>query len=256
MTERTGFGATVVGKVRLILEALADAEGGLGLSELTRRSGIPKASVHRVVADLVEWGVVERAGDGYRLGPRLFELGNRVPRRRKLREAALPFMVDLTVATGQTVHLAVLDGLDVLYVERLPGKRAREVPSSVAARLPLNCTAGGKCVLAFGPSELVGQLVASGLEGLTPRSITSADDLRCQLDRIRETGVAVEHGEVTDGVASLGAPVFELGNRLVAALSVTGPEEGFDEGRLGPAVRLAAAGLSRRLGHRPVPDGP
>ncbi|HET6663016.1 MAG TPA: IclR family transcriptional regulator, partial [Acidimicrobiales bacterium] len=174
---------SVLGKVRSILDSLADG-GVLGLSELARRSGVAKPTVHRLCGELIDWGVVERSGDAFRLGPKLFELGGRVPGRRQFREAALPFVEDLFVATGQTVHLAVLDGHDVFYIERLTGRRFRPAPSAVADRLPLHCTATGKCLLAFGPPELLDAVVASGLPARTERSITDGAELAAELDRV------------------------------------------------------------------------
>ncbi len=239
---------TVIGKVRLILNALADEGGVLGLSELTRRTGLSKASVHRLCGELTAWGVVERAGDAFRLGPRLFELGNRVPGRRMLRDTALPFLEDLSTATGATVHLAVLDGLDVIYLERLPGRSSRQVPSAVASRLPLHCTATGRCLLAFGPPELFDAVCAAGLSARTPESVGDVDELTRRLEAVRSAGLAVEQEEVSVGLMSVGAPVFELGDKLVGAVSVTGAVDQIDVDTMGPLVKLAAAGLSRRLG--------
>jgi DNA-binding IclR family transcriptional regulator len=238
---------TVIGKVRLILEALADA-GRLGQSELSRRTGIPKASVYRLCRDLIEWGAVERAGDAFRLGPRLFELGSLVPSRRNLREAAFHYLEDLAGATGETVHLAVLDSLEVMYVERLPGRSASVVPSTVAARLPLHCTATGRCLLAFGPPELLVGVLEAGLEPLTSASIADADGLSELLEQVRSAGVAIEREEVAAGLMSIGAPVFELGGRLAGAISVTGPVAEAGVPGISTAVRVAAAGISRRLG--------
>ena len=238
---------SVVGKVRRILDALGDGDV-LGLSELARRSALAKPTVHRLCGELVEWGVVERAGDAFRLGPKLFELGGRVPGRRHLRDAALPFVEDLFVATGQTVHLAVLDGLEVIYVERLTGRRFEPAPSAVADRLPLHCTATGKCLLAFGPPELLDAVIAGGLAARTRRSITDGDALVAELARVRRDGTATEQGEVSDGHVSVGAPVFALGDRIAGAISVTGQEGVVDMEQCRTLVRLTAGGLSRRLG--------
>jgi DNA-binding IclR family transcriptional regulator len=239
--------SSVLGKVRSILDALGDG-GVLGLSELARRSGVAKPTVHRLCGELVDWGVVERSGDAFRLGPKLFELGGRVPGRRQLREAALPFVEDLFVATGQTIHLAVLDGLEVFYVERLTGRRFRPAPSAIADRLPLHCTATGKCLLAFGPPELLDAVIDGGLAGRTDRSITDGATLAEELARVRADGTATEIGEVSEGHVSVGAPIFELGEGVAGALSITGQEGAFDLEQCRTLVRVAAAGLSRRLG--------
>jgi DNA-binding IclR family transcriptional regulator len=218
---------SVIGKVAMILDALSESDGVLGLSELARSSGLPKSTVHRICGELVTWGVVERSGDAFRLGSRLFELGSRVPGRRLLRDTALPIMEDLSTATQQTVHLAVLEGLEVMYVERLPGRSAAEVPSSVAGRLPLHCTATGRCLLANGPQRLLDRVLAGPLGALTENSITDAEVLRKTLSTVAREGFAIEQGEVSDGLMSIGAPVFELGDRLAGALAVTGPVDAF-----------------------------
>ncbi len=238
---------TVLSKVAAIFDALAPL-GVAGVSQLSRETGLAKGTVFRLAAELVELGLLERAGDGYRLGPKLFELGSLVPGRRQFRDAALPFLEDLSQATNQTVHLAVLDGTDVMYVERLVGERSAEVPSAVASRLPLNCTATGKCLLAFGPEALRGEVLTQPLVALTTASITDTDRLAIELDRVRHAGVATETGEVVDGVSSIAAPVWEVGDRLAGAISATGPIDDFDPTQVAALVRLAANGLSHRLG--------
>lgn len=222
--------------------------GVVGPSELSRHTGLAKTTAYHTALELEAAGLVERAGDGFRLGPKLFELGSRVPGRRYLRDAALPYLEDLSQATRQTVHLAVLDGQDVLYVERLVGRRSKEVPSSVAARLPLHCTATGKCILAFGPVSALEAMSDEAVVAMTDRSITDLDELRRHLAEVRTAGVAQERGEVADGLQSLAAPIFGYAQELIGALSATGPVDDFDVDRVEPLVRLAAAGLSRRLG--------
>lgn len=238
---------SVLSRAVRLLEAMSEV-GVVGVSELSRRTGLAKTTTHRLATELVELDLVERAGDGYRLGAKLFELGGRVPGRRNFRDAALPFLEDLSRATDQTVHLAVLDGLDVLYVERLVGSRSGEVPSMVAARFPLHCTATGKCLLAFGPAELAERVMTGELEPMTPASITDRAALTRELERVRAAGVAHEVSEVEPDLRSVAAPVHELGGLVAGALSVTGPIDGFDTDRIEALVKLAAAGLSRRLG--------
>ncbi len=128
--------SSVLGKARMILDAFDTDHSDLSLTELTRRSGVAKATVHRLAGELVEWGLLERAGTKYRLGLRLFELGQLVPRQRILRDAALPYMEDLLLATQETVHFAVRDGIDVLYIEKIIGHRGLNQQSRVAGRLP------------------------------------------------------------------------------------------------------------------------
>ncbi len=238
---------SVLGKVSRIIEALAANGGRMGLSELARQSGVAKPSVHRLCGDLVAWGLVERAGDGFRLGPRLFELGQRVPVVRGLRNTALPYMEELFVATKQTVHLAVLEGHDVLYVEKLAGLDSVSVPSTVAGRLPLHCTATGKCLLAFGGPELVAMVLHDGLVARTPFTIVTRPRLEAELDKIRAAGHAAEHEECVLGLGSVAMPIYGWSG-LLGALSITTSTAKLDLDKLLPALRETARALNHKLG--------
>lgn len=243
----SGPSPSVLQKVRQILEALASADEPVGLSELARRSGVPKATVHRLCNELADWGVIERVGHGLRLGSRLFELGQRVPARRVLRDAALPFMEDLFVATRQTIHLAVPADLDAFYVERIAGSRSDPIPSRVGGRVPLHCTATGKCILAFGDQDVTNAVLGSALRRETPYTIHSPQLLAAALDDVRDQGYAVEREEHRAGYASVAAPVFGRGG-LVGAISITTSLIRMDVDRVAPSLRTAALGLSRQLG--------
>src|SRR4051812_24950948 len=113
---------SVLGKAQLLLGAFESGAFQLRLTELSRRSGVPKASAYRLAQELVQWGLLERTGDTYQLGMRVFELGQRVPVAAVLRRVARPLLTDLFAATRATIHLAVLDGGHVLYVEKVAGE--------------------------------------------------------------------------------------------------------------------------------------
>lgn len=220
---RAGPGAgSVLGKTRLILEAFL-VDDDLSLTELSRRTGIAKASVHRLAQELVDWGMLERSATGYRLGMRAFELGSRVPRFRVLRDALRPYMERLHFDWKESVHLAVLDGLEVLYLEKIaPGPRSAR-PSRIAGRMPLHCTATGKILLAFSPPDLFEEAVARPLERVTPSTIVLPPILREQLGKARETGYATETEETAIGYCSAAVPLFGASGLLLGALSITAP---------------------------------
>jgi len=241
---------SVIGRALTLLTAFRAGEEELSLVELTRRTGIPKPTAHRLLGELAGWGVVERADGGWRLGMTLFELGQRAPGQRGLREAAAPFLADLFQATHETVHLAVPDGTEVVYVEKLTTRGGPVVGSRVGGRMPAYCTGVGKVLLAFGPPERLAAVVGAGLVRRTPRTVIAPGLLADELARIREQGVAVEHEESTVGIACVAAPVLDGGAHAVAAISITGWANRLDTGRLGPAVRTAALGLSRVLRSR------
>ena len=238
---------SVLGRTMALLTAFRSGEEELTLAELARRAGIPKPTAHRLLAELATWNVVERTPGGHRLGMRLFELGQLAPRQRGLREAAAPFLADLFEATHETVHLAVPDGVDVVYVQKLPGRHGPRIDSRIGGRMPAYCTGVGKALLAFGPPERLAEVLAAGLVRRTPRTVVAPGLLRRELDRVRACGVAEEHEESTVGIACTAAPVLDASGQAVAAISITGWANRMDTARLAPAVRTAALGLSRVL---------
>lgn len=243
---------SVLSKARQILDAFLDDDLGvtavLPLTELARRSGVPKASVHRLCQELLEWGLLERADSepGYRLGLLLFEMGQRVSRQRLLRDAAMRPMEDLLATTGATVHLGIRAGLDVLYVEKLAGRHPVVEPSSVAGRLPLHATATGKVLLAFAPHRVLEEVLQAGVGRLTPRTLASPALLAAQLDRVRRERLAVEVEECRLGHASIAVPIAE-GDTVVAALSLTSRTGGPPLRRYVPALRRAGLAATRAL---------
>ncbi|MFF4544651.1 IclR family transcriptional regulator [Streptomyces sp. NPDC001435] len=234
-------------KAAVILECFSPSGGPFRLSELSEHTGLPKPTVHRLAADLVRLGWLERSGAHYRLGAKLFELGSLVPRRRDLREAALPFLQDLFEATRETVHLGVREGMEVVYLERIHGHEALQLPSRIGGSLPLTCTGVGKALLAFSGSELTEEVLSRPLPSLTPHSITDPVRLRLALEKTQVSGLAYEEQEAALGVSCIAAPVFAKDATVVAALSVAVPRPRFSPAQLAPAVRTAALGLSRVL---------
>ncbi|MGD9988903.1 IclR family transcriptional regulator [Pseudonocardia sp.] len=239
---------SVLGRALTVLTAFGLGDDELSLAELVRRTGIAKATVHRLVTELAQWGVVERTpGGGVRLGIRLFELGQLVPRQLGLREAAAPFLADLFEATHETVHLATPEGTEVVYVQKLEGRAGPRVPSRVGGRMPMHCTGVGKAILAFGSPALLDAVLRAGLGRRAPRTIIAPGLLCAELERIHERGVAYEREESGIGVTCVAAPVLGVDGHAVAALSITGWVNRFDPERLAPAVRTAALGLTRAL---------
>ncbi|MGB7818452.1 MAG: IclR family transcriptional regulator [Ornithinibacter sp.] len=242
---------TLLARAASIVGAFDERAPVLTLAELSRRTGLPKSTVHRIVAELVGLRVLERqetgpSGEGYRLGMWLFERGELVPTHRSLSEAALPVMEDLREATRQRIHLAVLEGVDVVYVEIL-GSGGVEVTSRTGGRLPAHATGVGKAMLAYSPAAVVRSRVEAGLPRLTPRTIATAGGLTRELRKIRTVGMALDLEESHLGVSCVAAPVFGADHKVRAAISVTGATGSVDPGTLGPATRTAAFTLSRVL---------
>ncbi len=232
-----------------LLNAFGPADGELSLSELAARTGLAKPTAHRLLGELVNGGFLERTGSGYRLGMRLFVLGQRVPRPRGLREAALPYLEDLYEASHENIHLAVFDGIHTLFLEKVSGRRSMPIISRVGGRLPAYCTATGKLFLALGAPARLRRVVGAGLARLTPHTIAMPGLLERDLARTLERGYAINREESEVGVSAVAAPLFDHRRRVIAAISITGHSGRLDLERLAPAVRTSALSLSRELSH-------
>ena len=229
-----------------VLQAFRPHGGTLTLPVLVERTGLPKPTVHRLAEALVELGLLERQPVGYRPGLGLFELGELVPAKVDLREAALPFMQDLYEATHETVHLGVRDGLDVVYAEKIRGHAGVDVPSRVGGRLPLSSTGVGKALLAHAAPEILDAVLARPLRRMTEHSITDRARLGEELAEIRRTGLAYDREEARLGVSCIAAPVLVRGE-AVAALSLTLPADRLTRAGLAPAMRAVSLALARAL---------
>lgn len=241
--------SSVLARAAAVVGAFDEDHPALGIGELARRTGLAKSTVHRLVTELVELRMLDRAEEGqgrYRLGMWLFELGELVPSHRTLSDAALPIMEDLLEATHQRIHLAVLDGVDVVYVEIL-GAVDVDIASRTGGRIPAHATGVGKAMLAYAPQALVRERLDAGLPRLTPRTITTPGALTRELQDIRSEGTAYDREESHVGISCVAAPVFGSNRRVRAGLSITGRTAAIDPVRYGVAVRTAAFTLSRVL---------
>lgn len=242
---------SVLGKVMAILHSFEVDDHDLTLAELVRRTGLHKATVHRLCGELVGARLLDRTEFGYRLSGGLFELGMRASVERGLLEIAMPFLQDLYERTHETVHLGVLDGREVLYVAKIGGHRQASAPSRTGGRMPLHCTGIGKALLAHTTPEIRREVLAAPLVRLTPRTIVAPGLLASSLDAIREKGVAFEYEESAPGIACVAAPVLDVGdNAVIAAISATGPIHRFRPEQHVAAVRAAAGGIAATLHRR------
>jgi DNA-binding IclR family transcriptional regulator len=240
-------GRSSLGRADAILSAFDELHPALSLTGITARSGLPKTTVYRAIERMLQLGWLEHDGERYSIGSRLFEMASLTRMRMQLRECALPFLEDLYEATHETVHLAVLDELAVLYVDKISGHGGTAEPTRVGGRMPAYCTGVGKVLLAFTRPETTGAMIAAGLAVRTPATITDPARLASELVAVRESGVAFDREECAVGLACVAAPVFAPDGDCLAALSVTGPARTLPLDRLAPAARTAGLGISRAL---------
>lgn len=237
---------TVTSRVLSVLDAFSGGHRRLSLSEISARTGLPLTTTHRLVGELAAWGALERDRQGrYAIGLRLWEVAALAPRGVGLREIAMPFLEDLYEATHQNVQLAVLDGLDVVYVERISGRQAVGVLSRVGGRWPAHATGVGLVLLAHAPREEQERYLAAPLASFTELTITDPAQLRRVLAEVRRTGFAISDRQVTLDAVSVAAPVRGADGVVVAALSVVVGADGPPINTLIPAVVAAARGISR-----------
>jgi len=237
-----------------VLQALADSEGELGVTELGRRLGVHKATASRLVATLAEHRLVERnpVTDKYRLGFGLIHLAGSAMAGLDLAREARPVLEDLAERTQETVNLAVLDGDAVLNVDQITSQRTVASRSWVGRRTPWHCTSNGKVLVAWLPEPDREMLLAAPLEQRTERSITDPQRMRSQLAEITTRGYAQTVEELEQGLNAVAAPVRRADGQVAAAVSVAGPAFRMRPGELPRIARLAmdaAAAISLRMGH-------
>lgn len=242
---------SVASRVLRVLGAFSAEHPDLSLSEISRRTGLPLATAYRLVGELLAWGALERDARGrYRVGLRLWEVAALAPRGLRLREIAMPFLEDLYEATHENVQLAVLDGGDVVYLERISGRNAVRVRTRVGGRWPAHTTGVGLVLLAYAPAEAQERYLAGPLAAFTAKTIAEPERLRRELAEVRRQGFAVSDGQVTLDALSVAAPVRDGENEVVAALSIVVRAGERGPATLAPAVRTAALGISRALRRR------
>jgi IclR family pca regulon transcriptional regulator len=246
-----------------VLSAFTSTRPLIGVSEIAREVGLSRSSAHRYISTLAALGYLEqdRPTRKYRLGPRVLDLGFSAINSMELRELALPSLQALSDATGHTVNMAVLDGIDIVYVERCRsasvGQREIDLNLHVGSRLPAYCTSMGKVLLAgLERDELDRRLAAMELSLRGPNTIVGAESLLDELETVRERGLAVNNEELAYGLRSIAAPVRGRDGTVVAAINLAVHRSLISMkdlvARLGPQLGATAREISLRSGYRPL----
>jgi len=207
-----------------LIETLASSEQPMSLGELSESLGLVKSNVHRLMQALLELRYVSRDAGAYRPGIALLNLANAVNRNFDLRNVARPVMDKVLEQTRETVHLSILDGADVVYVEKLDSPEPVRAYSVVGGRAPAHCVATGKALLAFEEPEALAAL-GPRLKAHSPKTITTRPKLLAELRSIATNGYAINRGEWRETVRGVAAPIFDSSGRVVAALGISGPAE-------------------------------
>jgi DNA-binding IclR family transcriptional regulator len=246
MTTKSCTPSAVLDRVSLVLDAF-DGPGRLSLAQVVRHTGLPRSSAHRMLERLVQLRWLRRQGRDYELGMRLVELGSAAVHQNRLHRAALPVLHELHRATGLVVHLAVLDGTDVVYLEKIAGAFGAAIPTRIGGRQPAHCAAVGKALLAFCDPSRLDDFDTDLLTRKTRYSISTRSQLAGELTAVRSRGFAYERSESVPGFGCVAVPIG-VDVELIAAVSVCGPVDrmAFDHRLAGP-VRTAALGIWRNF---------
>jgi DNA-binding IclR family transcriptional regulator len=240
-----------------VLEVLGGSDTPLSLAEICEQMGLHKSTAHRSLMVLERCGLIERTPEKrFRLGLRLYELGNRAVEQVDMRTGVYPHLRRLSAQVGETIHLGVLQKTSVVYLDKVEPNRRVCMSSKTGSSNPVYCTSLGKAMLAFQPQEAIYKIVTKiRFVRYTPKTLYTMDSLLKGLERIRRRGYAIDDEEIELGVRCVGAPIFNEDQQAIAAVSVSGPTSRITVQRV-PAIAehllvcsreiSAALGLSRK----------
>ena len=244
---------SAAGKVLAVLATFDRDRQNQTLSQIARRTGLPLSTAHRIVGELAAWGALERGDSAtWHVGLRLWEVASVCPRSQILREAALPFMQDLYETTHENIQLAVREGTELVFVERIAGHRSVELLTMVGSRFPLAATGMGRVLLAYAPYDIQEAVLEAPLRSWTSHTVTDPRTLRGQLSRIRREQIFVSDRQLSENTVAVAAPVrLGLGGEVNAALGIVVAARSASRVRqLREPLRRAVQALSIELGRR------
>ncbi|QAV27709.1 IclR family transcriptional regulator [Neobacillus thermocopriae] len=236
-----------------LLQSFSIEEPEKKVTDLSSSLGLGKSTVSRLLATLASEGFVIKDPDTqkYRLGLTILNLNTIITSNLEINRESQPVLQRLVDEIGETAHIAVLDGMNVVYLNKIQCKHPVQILTHVGRRNPIHCTSSGKVILAYQKEEIIEQVIENGLHKYTPNTITDPDILRSTLKTIKEQGYAISIDEFREGVASIAAPIRDYTGAVVHAISVIGPVH-----RMNPhnpslinKVKRAAKEVSERLGY-------
>lgn len=255
------YSSQVLDRVVRILECFGPEQMELRLIEVATVTGLHKSTLYRLLEAMRAHRLIgfDDASGTYHLGVKLFELGAFAVERLKLDKHAHPILEQLASVTGETAHLCVLDGADVVYIAKVESSQTLRIPSAVGQRNPAYCTGVGKAILAhLTPERLASYVSQTALRAFTKKTLTSAGELKANLRQVAAQGYAIDDQEREVGVRCVAAPVRDHMGQVVAAISIAGPATRVTKERvpeLATHVMRAAAEISATLGYRMVSNG-
>jgi IclR family transcriptional regulator, KDG regulon repressor len=254
-------GIQVIDRAFDILELLSDEKEGMGVTEIANHIGLNKSTVHRILMSMASRGYIERAsGKGvYRNGLKLVDLASVHLNSVELKTEARPFLRELTARMNLATHLAILDGAEAVYIDKVEVESSLRLYSQIGRRISVHCSALGKCLLSgLTDAEVADRLRKCAFKRHTGNTLSTRQALMRQVEAVRLRGYAVDDQEHEEGIRCLASPVRDYRAKVVAAISLTGPATLVSlerEAEIGEMVMQAAREISRRLGHRHETSG-
>lgn len=240
-------GASVTARALSVLAAFENSAGPLSVGRIVSRSGLPRSTAYRLVHELEEWGGLDKTPDGkYQVGMRIWELGQLAGRR--LRDRAHPFLQDLFDLTHENVHLAVREGIQTLYIDKIYGSRKLPMISRVGGRLPLHSTAVGRVMLAAQPAWFIDGYLQRELEAPTSKTVTDPTQLRQAIDEVRQSGLSITVEQMRVGACSIALPVTVDGIAIAAVGIVLEASKRGERHRLIPLLRGTVERIETAMG--------
>lgn len=223
-----------------ILEMLTHEKNGFGITALAQKTALHKSTVHRLLKTLMHHGYVERdpESDNYRLGMKILYLASAILDRMDIRLLAKPFLEKLSYETREVVHLAILDEGETVYIDKVESSDSSiRMYSQIGKRGPVHCTGVGKVMLSGLSEGEVDRIIREkGMKAFTPYTITDINELKVHLDKIAIEGYAIDEREHEEGIRCVAAPIFDRNNKIIAAISVSGPVFRVTEDRLSQLI--------------------
>lgn len=246
--------SSVVAAVR-VLKCFSEMEPEIGISSLAKRLGLAKSTVHRLSVTLTSEGLLEQNPETgrYRLGINLFVMGALVRRRLDVSNMAQPFLTVLRERTGETIHLAVLNETNIMYLYNLESREAIRMRSYIGTLKPAFCTCEGRAIVAFGSNELINRVLLSNLTPRTPGTQVDPAKLLKIFAEVRKSGYAIDDEESEQGMRGIAAPLRDITGQVVASIGIGGPSQRLTLRKLRgltPVLLSTAEAISTQLGYR------
>lgn len=262
MAKKSGASLRTVNRALDVLLLFDKEHPEWSVAELSQALGLHRSIVYRILRTFEQRGIVTRSNTGgrYRLGLKLVELANVVLASMDLRQVARPVMERLVRETGEAAFLTVVSEDESVCIEKVDSPQPIRAMLTIGDRSPLYAGASNKLLLAYLPADTIDELIARGLQPITPRTITDPIPLKQSLAKIRQQGWAYTVGELTPGAAAISVPLWDSNGTVVAALSIAGPASRFSEDRLQTLIEItcqAAEEVSHQLmtWHKPTGKG-